>query len=266
MRLRAWLSLTLAVALVGCGGGPSADEVLSETAANLGKIRSGTLIFKLLVDPRAKGAEGDFGFELQGPFSFGTAEEPPRARIAYTQVSDGRRATATLVLDGDEAYALVNGERRELGDDAAAELRAAAEELRGPGGTFGEVQIGDWIVDPKRSDGGEVGGAETDKVEAELDVVAVVNDLLAIARQFGTEVPALRGRSARQLARAARSSKFELWSGKDDRLLRRLKMEVEFGLDVPEQLREAVGDVVGATVRFELGVGKPNEPIGDVTR
>lgn len=51
---------------------------------------------------------------------------------------------------------------------------------------------------------------------------------------------------------------FEVHTGKDDRLLRRPELEVDFGPDVPRELRGALGSLVGAKVLFELGVDDPN--------
>ena len=50
-------------------------------------------------------------------------------------------------------------------------------------------------------------------------------------------------------------------TGKDDRLLRRLLMEAEIGFDVPRELRRALGDLVGATITFELEVADPNRRV-----
>jgi hypothetical protein len=67
--------------------------------------------------------------------------------------------------------------------------------------------------------------------------------------------------AAEQLRKATRSTSFELRTGKDDRLLRRLRLEADFGLEVPRELREALGEVVGAKVEFRLGVDRPNTPV-----
>ena len=108
--------------------------------------------------------------------------------------------------------------------------------------------------------GGEVGGAETDHVSADVDVVRVTNDLLALARGFGAAGPQLlRGRNAKELEDAVNETSFDLWSGKKDHLLRRLQIGAEFGLDVPQELARALGDVVGAKVTFELAVTNPNK-------
>ena len=241
-----------------CGGGDGEDAsaVLAETADKLGEIRSGELEFSLIVDPRA-GEE--FGFELRGPFELARNGGLPQLDVDYTQIASGRRATVTLVSDGREAYAQSGGRRVELSAQQLEQLRSAGAAVSGGGGQ--RLPIDDWIVDPEVSDGGEVGGAETDKVEGRLDVVAVANRLIALARGLGRDLRPVRGRAEEQLRDAVESSSFELHTGKDDRLLRRVVLEADLAVEVQEELRRALGEVVGARIAFRLGITNPNQPI-----
>ena len=255
---RAPLVLVLVALLTACaGGGGDPEEVLAETADKLGEIRSGDLDLSLIVRPR--GGE-EFGFELRGPFELPKRGRLPRIRVEYTQVANGRRATVTLVSDGREAHAEAAGRRIELTAEQQEELRSAGAALAARGG-LGRLPIDAWLEDPELSDGGEVGGAETDKIEGKLDPVATVNGLVGLARGFGRGLRHVDGASAEQLREATESSRFEVYTGKDDRLLRRLLLEATLGFDVPSDLRRALGEVVGATITFRLGVGNPNEPV-----
>ena len=247
--------------LAGCaGGGESADEVLSETAANLGDIRSGTLHVDLRVEPRGPTGAKPFGFALDGPFALGGSTPLLVADIEYTQTSGDETATVTLISTGSKAYIRDEDRTYELPPEQSDQLRGAAGQLRAGAG-LGEFAIDEWIEDAEVDDGGDVGGAATDHVQAELDVVAAVRDLSALARQLGQNVPQLGDQDAERLADSVRSSRFEVYTGKDDRLLRRLELEVDFGLDVPPELRGALGGLVGARLLFELGVDDPNEPV-----
>lgn len=57
------------------------------------------------------------------------------------------------------------------------------------------------------------------------------------------------------------SATYELAAGKSDHLLRRLTMHVDFAFGVPKGFRSALGDLVGADVRFALSIDRPNEQI-----
>ena len=257
--MRRSAALLAAVAVVaGCGSGDRANDVLSETAGNLGKIHSGDLTLRLVVSPR-EGTKGRIGFELHGPFALRPGQLPV-AKIAYTQIAGARQATATFISTGAKAYAEVNGKAYELPPDATEQVRQAAGGIGDDGG-LGQFQIDSWVEDPEVSDGGEVGGADTDRVSAGLDVVDAANGLLGFVRQLGRNTPTIEGEEADRLRDAVESSKLEVWSGSEDRLLRRLLLEADLGFDVPESLRRVLGEVVGAKVEFGLAISNPNKPV-----
>jgi hypothetical protein len=253
------LVLIGAAVLAGCGGGGDANNVLSRTAAGLGKIQSGDLTLRLVVSPR-EGTKGRIGFELRGPIAFKAASLPV-GRIEYTQIAGAREGKATFLSTGTDAYVLVDGKAYELPAAAAEQVRSAAGGLGGSGGGLDSFHVESWFDDPKVEDGGEVGGAETDHVTADLDVVAAANGLLDLVRQLGRQASRIEGQQAEQLRDAVESSSIDVWTGKRDRLLRRLLLKAQLGLDVPESLRRALGDVVGARVEFELAVSNPNRPV-----
>jgi hypothetical protein len=250
--------LVLVAVIAGCGGGGRANQVLSDAAGSLGKLRSGDLTLRLVVSP-PEGTKGRIGFELRGPFALRPGALPV-AKIAYTQIAGAHTGTATFISTGTKAYAEVNGKAYELPAASTDAIRRAAG---GPGGssTFAELRIDDWVTDPVVGDGGKVGGAATTRVSGDLDVVAAANGLLDLLRQLGRDAPTIEGDQAKQLEQAVDSSSFEVWSGRDDHILRRLLLKANLGLDVPESLRRALGSVVGAKIEFELAVSDPNKPV-----
>ncbi len=256
MRRAAALVAVLAAIAAGCGGN-QANDVLSETADNLGKIRSGDLTLRLVVSPR-EGTKGRIGFELRGSFALRPGALPV-AKIAYTQIAGARQATATFISTGGKAYAEVNGKAYELPPDATEMIRQAGAGVGGSNG-LGQFAIGSWFKDPQVS-GDDLGGTSTDHVDADLDVVAAANGLLRFLRQLGREAPRIEGDAADQLKHAVESSSIEVWSGKEDHLLRRLLLNANLGFDTPESLRRVLGEVVGAKVDFELAVANPNQPV-----
>lgn len=258
MRRAAAAALAGAALLAGCGGGGGGGNpksVLSQTARNLSKIRGGTLHVELTLTPNGKNLGGASGFELDGPVSLSSGKRYPTANLAYTQLAAGKRETLRVVSDGTSGYVEAGGRRRALTTGQLELLRRAASEGGDPSGGVGNVIVDRWLVHPKLSDGGEVGGADTDRVHAALDVVQAVNGLLPLAP--GSHVEKLTGANADRLAQAVRSSSIDVYTGKKDRLLRRVTIDVDFALDVPKQLRTALGDLVGARFHFLLGVAHP---------
>ena len=246
----------VALASAGCGGSePSANDVLAETAAKLGEIRSGDLSLRLVVSAEEK----DVGFELKGPFALAENGALPVAEVEYTQIAGSRSATATFLSTGEEAFVRVDGNTFELPAAEVERLRASGG---GSGEGLGELRIDDWIGDPKLETGGEVGGAETDRLTATLDPVAVANDLLALAAELGGgRATRLEGADAEQLRRAVESSRIEVNTGRDDRILRRLVLEADLRANVPEELKSALPALPSAHFEFRLEIANPNKRV-----
>jgi hypothetical protein len=255
---RAAALLAVAALAAGCGSSGRANEVLARTATNLEEIRSGELTLRLVVSPR-EGTKGRVGFELRGPFAL-KRNGLPVAKIVYTQIAGARKGSATFISTGTKAFAELNGRAYELPPESTQLIRQAAAGIGGSNG-LGQFEIDDWVEDPVVTDGGEVGGAPTDRVAADLDVVAAANGLLSLVRQLGRDVPRIQGEEEERLREAVESSSFDVWSGREDHLLRRLLLKADLGFDVPESLRRALGEVVGAKIEFELAVSNPNEPV-----
>ncbi|MBA2460235.1 MAG: hypothetical protein H0V45_00460 [Actinobacteria bacterium] len=252
------LVVAAAGVLAGCAGeaGP-AGPALQETAQNLGSIRSGDLTFNVEVDPKDDGEP--FGFAVEGPFALAEDGALPKLDVEYTQTANGESETVRLVLDGERAVAEAGGRTVELSEQQLEQLRGAGTALGGEGGGLDELRIDGWLVDPKRSDGPD----NTDKIEGDLDVVALTNGLLEVVGAFrGSERAKIDGADADRLRDAVESADFEILTGKDDRILRQLEFDISLGVDVPDELRDALGnDVVGADISFLLALDRPNEPI-----
>jgi hypothetical protein len=250
---RVLLLLLGIVGLAGCGGGDADPAVvLSQTAANLGKIKSAeSMHLKLIVDP----VKGDpFGFELEGPVALCQQRALPILDVEYTQIANGQEATVRILANGTRGFVVLNGTAYQMSEGQQADLRSACEDLESGDGGLESLRVGDWVRDPEASSGDDV-----DTVTGELDVVAVVNDLVDIARAFGgSTLSRLDRDDAQRIADATEGSSFELETGHDDHLLRRLALEAELGFNVPDDLRSALGDAVGGSFTFEFELDDPN--------
>jgi hypothetical protein len=252
VRRIAALLAALAVGLTACGGGGGGDaqDVLADTSANLGEIKSGDLNMELLFsskdDERA-------GFTLQGPFALRPGELP-EAQLDYTQLAGPRSATQTFITKGDIAYVRIDGTTYELPQETADEIGSTL----GTSGGLAAIDLSTWVENPSLEDGEEIGGDETDRITADLNVSATVNTLMAIASQLGGTEPlaALTGPSAQQVQNAIESASIDVWTGQDDRLLRRLKVAIDFA-----PAAEKVENLLGAGIDFTLEISNPNEPV-----
>jgi hypothetical protein len=252
------LAAFLALALTACGGGSSGPTgVLQETSDNLGDIRSGDLTLRMHVEGGGKQA----GFELQGRFALADEGELPVADLDYTQIAGDKEEKVRLISTGEKAFVAIGNDVYKLPEKQTASLRSAGGQVSGDSG-LGSLDIGGWLIQPKLSDGGEVAGVETDRIQADLDVVRAANDILAlIAGLDGRQATQLEGRNAEQLRAATKSATIDVHTGKDDRLLRRLVIEARLGADVPAKLRDQLGGLANARFTFELAIADPNEDV-----
>jgi len=85
-----------------------------------------------------------------------------------------------------------------------------------------------------------------------------LHDVLSAARKAGTaHVPSVK--DIGRLDDAVTDSSVELLTGKKDRLLRRLRLNID--LDVPERQRKRLGTAASLQIDFQLGVSRPNRRV-----
>ena len=250
---RGLVSLAAALLLAGCGGEPGpAEPVLRETAANLRTIETAVLGVSARLEPK----DGEpFGYELKGPVRLAGKGERPLADVEYRQFADGEEDTVRLVLTEEGGWVERRGRRTDLTQEQLAELRAAGS-LLGQDGLEG-LKLEQWSSDPKLSDGPD----GTDKVSGELDVLTAMTGLAGLSGLLeGTRT--LSAADRRRVAERIEGSSFELLTGEDDRLLRKLALGFTFDEDVPEDLRAVLGeDAVGADFSYEVELDRVNEPV-----
>lgn len=255
------LAAAAAIAVApGCTSG--ADDVLAETAANLGQIDSGDMsLFVALTLPEDPEA-GEVSFTLTGPFALAEEGGLPIAELDYVQTAGREQVSGSFVSTGDAAFVAIEEQFYELDATATEELRVATTDFEDDGG-LGELRIEDWFREATVSEGSEFDGVETEVVTAELDVVTALNDLFELTHSLGASLGPLgsvEGTSAEQLEKAVESSRIEVVTGAEDRLMRALSVEINFGASTSE-LSTALGALASATFELDLELDSVNEPV-----
>lgn len=247
-------ALAVLAVVAGCGGsGGPAEPALEQTNRNLAKIKSGVLSLSVQMSP--KGGD-EVGYAIEGPVQLAAEGEAPLADVRYTQRANGQEETVRLVLTEKGGWVERDGKRTDLTQSQLDDLRASGS-LLGQGGLEG-LGFERWIADPKLSDGPD----ETDKVTGDLDVVAAMNGLAGLSGLLGGGTPEVGESHRDEVDEAVKDSSFELLTGKDDRLLRKLAIMFEIDTDVPDELREALGEErVGARFEFDLALDEVNQPV-----
>lgn len=248
-RRAAALALVVTITPVaGCGGSPSP---LEQAADGLSGLRSGDLSLELRLNP-AGGGDG-VGIELRGPFSLAGPGPLPVARIAYVQSAGPRSTRATFISTGREAFVATGGRTVRLPADRLRGLRVgtgASRSLDDLG-----LRVDRWVRDARTADGPRLDGQATDRITGTLDARQALGDL---ARASGGAA-GVSAEEAKRLAGTVERSAIEVVAGREDHLLRRLRLSVR--LAVPPSLRAQVGGAAGLEVSFRMSIGRPNRPV-----
>lgn len=254
--MRAFAAVAVcAISLAGCGAS-EAEKALDETASNLGEIRSGQMEMKVVVSPNTAGS--DIGFELEGPFSLPDEGELPTTDLRYAQIAGESRGEVRFISNRDGAWVEVDGQAYELPADRVDALIGDGGDGGGP---LADLELASWARDAEVADGPSIPGEETQLVRSEIEPVEALNDLLGTLGDLGAgeaaAVGPLEGADADQLEKAVRSSTLEVLTGKEDRLLRRLTVDMDIGVEAQE-LAGGLGELSGAKVTLEITLADLN--------
>jgi hypothetical protein len=251
-----WLACAGVLLVAGCGP-RGADGPLAAAGENLADIRSGVMTLRLIATT-SSGA--DTGFEVSGPFSLPEDDSLPTVDLTLEQLGVHGAEPVRFISTGKSAYVETGGTAYELPPQSTESLRGdpqAADE-----GPFDQLELDTWVTDQTSSEGATVDGVETETISGPLDVVAAANGLFGLARDLGgTTVPEIEGEEAERLRAAVESASLEVVVGRDDELLRRLRIDVDLTASAPERLEPALAELLGVRFQLLLAIEDPNEPV-----
>jgi hypothetical protein len=271
LRLFALLSSVFAaLALAACGGDSnedkSVDELLRATFSNDQSVESGRLNAQL--DANLRGVEnlqGPVRIRLNGPFASGGDDEMPRFDFTLGLTAGGQSFTAGGVSTGakgfirfqDQTYAVSDELFKRFRDGYLKAARESEGENKAPSlGALG-IDPQRWLRDARKNGEQEVGGADTIRISASIDVPRLLDDLNRLLGRASEatggqeQVPnRLTDEQRRQIEQAVESADVDVFTGKEDTLLRKLDLRV--------RLRKS-GDLEGGDLRFVLQFDQLNE-------
>jgi hypothetical protein len=248
--------LACAVALPACGGDDGGESdgprrLLAQTFETTAtKVKSGRLNVDAKLEPEGILAlGGPITAKITGPFTAGSRGLPRfdldvRGRLARENlparaISDGRRVHVELDRD---FYVLPD---------------RFFDKLRSGGGAAGIIALGidprKWITDVEEKGDERLGGVETVRLTGGIDVPR----LLADAQKIIGSLIKLEGsaQQRKEIADAVKSADVQVWSGKEDKILRQILVRAAFefppnaktpipGLDKGKiELRASIDDV-----------------------
>ena len=268
----ALLAVLAAVVAAGCGSssGPSsssnesAKSLLAETFSNGTAMKSGLIHVQVNSNVQGLGSTGrPVTLRLSGPFVSGTNGEMPRFDFSLGITAAGASFTAGGVSTGDRGFLLFQGQPYEVSPQMFAQLKqryaqAQKQGSKTKGTTFAALGIDPsrWLRNPQRAGEQQVGGADTVHITSGIAVPQFLDDLNAVlgkARSLGATTQAPQRLTAKQrseVAAAVQSAHVDVFTGKSDRALRRLDLQV--------RLRKTSKTKAGA-IRFTLQIDQLNQ-------
>jgi hypothetical protein len=250
--------LFLALTLGACGSATA--NVLSETAGSLDEIKSGVVDVQLVAEGESDAGPAEAGFTLTGPFTMPDPGELPTADIEYTKFGD-EESTGRFVSTSEAAYVETDdGTVYELPPEMTAGLIGTEES----GNPFDLVELESWVEEAELEEDTSYSGVDTNKVTANPDVVAALNDIFEVARALGAaeqDFPPIEGSAADDLRSAVSSSSLVLHAGREDDLLRHVAIDIEWAPQETPELGDVLGEPGTREFHFEFSIADVNEPV-----
>ncbi|MFN8130852.1 MAG: hypothetical protein U0R70_04815 [Solirubrobacteraceae bacterium] len=266
------LLAALAVAFAACGGGSSQDpaQVLDETFGASKPVKSGKLDLDLnvAIKGRSSAAQaGPIAVKLSGPFQSHGSASLPAFNFAFSVAAAGRSVQAGAVSTGTSGYVVVRGQAYQLSPAEFAQFKQGYEQsarrTRRPAQPLSALGIDPrrWIRNAETKDNEDIGGTDTVHVSAQVNIPKLLADVSRVAQSAG-QAAGGQGRQLTQrltpaqqlrLARAVRSARIDVYSGADDKTLRRLTVTLDLA-------GQAGSSSSGGTVALTLTLSDLNQP------
>lgn len=266
--------LAVPVIAAGCGGsdkksssGSSQDAraLLEKAFAN--KVKSADVKLQAKADiSGASQLNGPLTLTLTGPYKSNGSKAVPNLDWKISAEGAGQKFTGGLIFTSSDAYVSFRGQAYQAGPQIFAQIKKSVATSAGTNQQTTLRQFGidpaKWLDNAKVQDGPSVGGDSTRKVTGDVNVRAMVKDVVkaskspALRRQLqssGQQVPAAPNVSDAQIKKienAVKDASVEV-DVDSANLVRRLSAQVRF-----EAPKGSSSSVKGGTVSFDYELTK----------
>jgi hypothetical protein len=270
------LVLVLAAAVAGCGGdgggGEDPSEVLDQTFNNPDEITSGRVVISL--EGSAEGSQaGNLTATIEGPFQTDRNDPAAFPQLDLTaEISASATGespfdfTGGFVATKDSAFVEYQGQAYEVGASFFNRLKTLSErsvrraQARGENASIFErlgIEPQNWLTNLSNEGDENVDGTETIHIQGDADIEQMVSDLATIAQRApGAAGQALDPAQLDEVQTAIKEASVDVYSGKDDRVLRRLSVS----LNIEPPAGPGALDVSSISVDFSLTLSDVNAP------
>jgi hypothetical protein len=277
------LAVLCVVALGACGGGGGGNEnarqVVKQTFAGKKRVDSGKLDLSLTAKLRATGlaasqVKDPIVLRMSGPFQSRGENQLPAMDLVLTATGSGQDFSAGAISTGTKGYVTFQGTPYSVPPNVFAQFKQGFERQQRQDQRRSNLDLGalgihpeNWLKDPKNEGSGKVGGAEATHISGDVDLDALLDDLdnlfkradkLNLSRQQLQQLPkGLTSANRKQVKDAIKKGHVDIWTGKDDKTLRRLDLDVSF--ELPASLKAQAQGVEGGDLKLTLGISDVNQ-------
>src|SRR3954454_6004258 len=236
------LAIAIAVVLSACGGGGNSEDpqqVLDQTFSNPTSIQSGTFDLDLKLEPSGGESPGSFEAKLGGKFASQASGQFPKFDIDGSVKAEGGSqslsGTGGLISTGDQAFVTVQGTDYAVPEQLYDEFTTTYAQLQGQSNAgksanlFKTLNISpaNWLTDLKNDGTEDVERTKTIHISGSANVSKLFEDLKAIAQKAGSAVGNVNTQQLDQLNDVVKTGDIDVYSGVDDKLLRRFQIHVD---------------------------------------
>jgi hypothetical protein len=278
LRGRRFASIAIAVgacALVAaCGSSTSNDPnmLLRQTFTGAHKIDSGNLRFALTVTPSGSSTlRGPITLTFGGPFQSRGKGKLPQSNFNIAVSAQGKSVSLGIISTGTAGYVSLQGTSYQLPQATFQRLEQSFSQTSSSSSSQQStlsklgIQPLNWLTNPTIVGHENIGGADTTHIRAGVNVNALVNGLsqflqnvssvgvTGTSRFSGGLSPSAKSKVASEI----QSPTFDVWTGNDDKTLRRLQI----GATVPVSGRvsSAFGGLSSANVGMTIQYSNLNQ-------
>jgi hypothetical protein len=291
-----------ALGLAGCGGSDGGGSTASagdadattllvntfQPKSEAGKIKSGTI--ELKVDGELTGAKPISG-KASAKISLNQGKDGDIPEFKADISVDGQEKggakldfNAGAVYTNDRFYVNYDGENYDVGETlserAAQSIEKSIKQSGSGKSTAGNAIVGQlglepqtWLTDPKVEGTESIGGVEAYKITGAVNIKALVPDILEAAQKAqalapaagAAKVPTVTDAQLDQAAKDIKKLDVEIWTGKDDNILRQIKVDTDIGGKNDSSLKGSL-TLTLTNVNEEQDISAPSDtnPITDL--
>jgi hypothetical protein len=268
--------IVLSCGLAACGGGGSDDsptDLVKQTFGGDHPIKSGKLDVRLRFDSVGLASlKGPVSLKLNGPFASVGKGQLPRFDFNLEIGTGGTNLAAGAISLGDRGYLKLAGTSYAVSDQLFKQFKDGYEKsakdssAKSAAPSFASLGIHpeNWLKDPKKAGEEKVGGVDTIHVTAAIDIQKFLTDVSTLLGKAGSlgqgqGVPSsLTAQQRKDIAAAVKSTKLDIWTGKDDKTLRKLTLDVDIA--VPADVRKRAGGLESGKLSVSLLLADLNKP------